>query len=45
MIPDAVEVRLIRKDRAELEARVRAPTPPQRDVMRGRIVLRAARSR
>jgi hypothetical protein len=44
MIPDAVEVRLSRKDRAELEARVRAPTTPQRDVMRARIVLLAASS-
>lgn len=44
MIPDAVEVRLSRKDRAELKARVRAPTTPQRDVMRARIVLLAASS-
>lgn len=44
MIPDAVEVRLSRKDRAELEARVRAPTTPQRDVMRARVVLLAASS-
>ena len=30
MIPDAVEVRLRRKDRGVLEARVRAATTPQR---------------
>ena len=42
MIPDAVEVRLSRKDRAELEARVRAPTMAQRDVFRAQIVLLAA---
>ena len=40
-----MEIRLSRKDRAELEAWVRAATTPQRDVMRGRIVLLAARGR
>jgi transposase len=45
MIPDAVEVRLSRKDRAVLEARLRAPTTPQRDVFRARIVLLAAQER
>src|SRR5579872_2693546 len=45
MIPDAVEVRLRRKDRGVLEARVRAGTTPQRDVMRARIVLLAADGR
>src|SRR3954469_15773170 len=45
MIPDAVEVRLSRADRAVLEARLRAPTTPQRDVLRARIVLLAAQQR
>jgi transposase len=45
MIPDAIEVRLSRKDRAELEARVRARTTAQRDAFRARIVLLAAESR
>ncbi len=45
MIPDAVEVRLLPEDRAVLEARCRAPTTPQRDVMRARIVLLAADGR
>jgi transposase len=45
MIPDAVEVRLKRKDRGVLEARVRAATTPQRDVFRARIVLLAAQGR
>ena len=45
MIPDAVEVRLSRRDRAALKARVRAPTTPQRDVFRARIVLLAAQGR
>ena len=45
MIPDAVEVRLGRKDRAVLEARLRASTTPQRDVFRARIVLLAAQGR
>src|SRR5215475_10462158 len=45
MIPDAVEVRLRRKDRGVLEARVRAATTPQRDVFRARIVLLAAQGR
>jgi transposase len=42
MIPDAIEVHLKRGDRATLEARVRAPTTAQRDVLRARIVLLAA---
>jgi transposase len=42
MIPDAIEVRLSRQDRAVLEARLRAPTTPQRDVQRAHIVLMAA---
>jgi transposase len=45
MIPDAVEVRLTPEDRAVLEARLRAPTTPQRDVLRARIVLLAAEDR
>src|SRR5262245_32860388 len=45
MIPDAVEVRLSRKDRAGLEARLRTATTPQRDVFRARIVLLAAQKR
>jgi transposase len=45
MIPDAVEVRLRPGDRAVLEARLRAPTTPQRDVLRARIVLLAAQDR
>lgn len=45
MIPDAIEVRLSRKDRAELEARVRGRTTAQRDVFRARIVLLAAERR
>lgn len=45
MIPDAVEVRLRPGDRAVLEARLRAPTTPQRDVLRARIVLLAAERR
>jgi transposase len=45
MIPDAVEVRLSRTDRAVLEARLRAPTTAQRDVLRAKIVLLAARGR
>jgi len=45
MVPKAAEVRLKRGDRAVLEARVRAPTSEQRDVMRARIVLLAASGR
>ena len=45
MIPDAVEVRLRPGDRAVVEARLRAPTTPQRDVLRARIVLLAAEDR
>src|ERR1700732_4525904 len=42
MIPQAAEVRLMPEDRAVLEARVRAPTTEQRDVLRARIILLAA---
>src|SRR5215510_10958980 len=42
MIPKAREVRLKPKVRKVLEARCRAPTTPQRDVKRARIVLLAA---
>ena len=42
MIPKAREVRLQPKVRKVLEARCRAPTTPQRDVKRARIVLLAA---
>src|ERR1700726_507487 len=42
MIPEAREVRLKPKMRKVLEARCRAPTTPQRDVKRARIVLLAA---
>lgn len=45
MVPDAVEVRLKPEERAVLEARLRAPTTPQRDVLRARIVLLAAEGR
>src|SRR6266446_3318052 len=45
MIPAAREVRLKPKERATLEARCRAPTTPQRDVKRARIVLLAAAGR
>jgi transposase len=45
MIADAIEVRLSRKDRAELEARIRGRTTAQRDVFRARIVLLAAKGR
>jgi transposase len=45
MIPQAVEVRLSPEDRAVLEARVRAPTTAQRDVLRARIVLLASEDR
>ena len=39
MVPKAAEVRLKRGDRAVLEARVRASTSEQRDVMRARSLL------
>src|SRR6516225_5824656 len=42
MIPEAREVRLKPKIRKMLEARCRAPSTPQRDVKRARIVLLAA---
>jgi len=42
---EAVKVRLRRGDRAVLEARVRAPTTAQRDVLRARIVLLSASGR
>ena len=42
MIQDAIEVRLKPRQRAELEARLRAGTTPQRDVLRLKIVLHAA---
>src|SRR5262249_2909757 len=42
MIPDAIEVHLTRKERAELEARLRAGTTEQRQLLRIRIVLEAA---
>jgi transposase len=45
MIPDATEVRLSRKERAVLEALVRAPTTEQRAAFRARIVLLAAEGR
>jgi transposase len=45
MIPKAALVRLTPEDRAVLEARVRAPTSEQREVMRARIVLLAAEDR
>jgi transposase len=45
MVPKAAEVRLRRGDRSVLEARVRAATSEQRDVMRARIVLLAASGR
>src|SRR5215469_3747857 len=45
MIPKAAEVRLTAEDRAVLDARVRAPTTEQRDVLRARIVLMAAEGR
>ncbi len=43
MIPDAIEVRLKPKERAELEARLRATTTEQRQLLRMRIVLEAAK--
>ena len=42
MIPNAIEVRPRRKDRAALKARLRAPTTSQRDALRAKIVLLAA---
>jgi transposase len=45
MIPKAAEVRLRPEDRAVLEARVRAPTSEQREVVRARIVLLAGEGR
>jgi transposase len=42
MIPDAIEVNLTRKEGAELEARLRAGTTEQRQLLRIRIVLEAA---
>jgi transposase len=45
MIPEAAEVRLSPGDRAVLEARLRAPTTEQRDVLRARIILLAADGR
>jgi transposase len=45
MIPKAAEVRLLPEDRVVLEARIRAPTTEQRDVLRARIILLAAEGR
>lgn len=45
MVPKAAEVRLTPEDRQVLEARLRAPTAEQRDVLRARIVLLAAEGR
>src|SRR5689334_24722270 len=45
MVPEARDVRLKPKVRKVLEARCRAPTTPQRDVRRARIVLLAAEGR
>jgi transposase len=45
MIPEAREVRLRPKVRKVLEARCRAPSTPQRDVKRARIVLLSAEGR
>jgi transposase len=45
MIPDAIKVWLSAADRLVLEARLRAPTSNQRDVLRARIVLLAAEDR
>src|SRR5215475_7433393 len=42
MIPEAREVRLRSKERKVLEARCRAPSTPQGEVKRARIVLLAA---
>lgn len=45
MVPKAALVRLRPEDRVVLEARVRAPTSEQRDVLRARIVLLADEGR
>jgi transposase len=45
MIPEARKVRLKPKERAVLEARLRATTTPQRDAKRAQIVLLAAAGR
>jgi transposase len=45
MIPEATVVRLSRKERSVLEARVRAPTTEQRAAFRAQIVLLAAEGR
>jgi transposase len=45
MVPEARDVRLKPKIRKVLEARCRAPSTPQRDVRRARIVLLAAEGR
>ena len=45
MIPEAREVRLKPKIRKVLEARCGAPTTPQRDVKRARMILLAADGR
>jgi|SRR6516164_358090 len=42
MISDAIEIRLTRKERAVLEARLRAGSTEQRQLLRTRIVLEAA---
>ena len=42
MIPDAIEIRLSRKERTVLEARLRTATTEQRHLLRMRIVLYAA---
>ena len=42
MIPDAIKVRLKPKERAVLDARLRAATTEQRQLLRIRIVLEAA---
>jgi transposase len=42
MIPDAIEIRLTPKERAELEGRLRAGRTEQRQLLRIRIVLEAA---
>ena len=45
MIPDAMKVRLRPEERAVLEARLRAATTEQRQLLRIRIVLEAAEGR
>ena len=45
MIPKAAEIWLTPEDRLTLEARVRAPTTEQRDVLRARIALLASEGR